>query len=98
MIRGKKRGKKRKKKGKKIEEFENLFPLQFNLNIFCLFCFCVVLSKKKGGWEEREERMDISALLHKNPLLKRVVYSMKEKVKVQITFWITEYIKFIPVW
>lgn len=37
------------KKGKKIEEFENLCPLPFNLNVFYVFCFCVVLLKNSGG-------------------------------------------------
>lgn len=49
--------KEREKKGKKkkIEEFENLSPLQFNLTAFWLVCFCIVMSKKKKGGGEGEE-------------------------------------------
>lgn len=39
------------KKGKKNEEFENLCPLPFNLNVFYVFCFCVLLLKKIVGRE-----------------------------------------------
>lgn len=42
--------------------------------------------------------MDTLALLQKNPSLKRIAYFMEKEVKVQITFWTIEYIKFIPVW
>lgn len=94
-----KKGENKKKKKEKIEEFKNLSPLPFNLAAFWLFCFCIVLSKKKKkNGEEREERMDTLALLQKNPSLKRIAYFMEKEVKVQITFWTIEYIKFIPVW
>jgi len=53
---------------------------------------------QKNNGEEREGRTETSALLHKNDSLKRNVDFMEKEVKVQISFWSIECIKFIPVW